>query len=248
MYCPCAIIMLISDDKKHVLDLINGAERILIIPSPKKGVDSLSAAIALGLIAKQLNKEISLVYQGDTPEFFIKYKDIINIKDSLEAKSLIIAINYKDTPVEKINYSVENEVLNLVVTPVPSNFDLNRVSYSKTGTRIDLAIIVGSSSLNDLGAIYSQNYEEFRKMPTLNINNSDEGSQFGTINVIEPEFESLTEMLFNKLALWGFKLNKDIAEVLLLGFRSINAGNVQNDQNSQADQNLSTEPNPEFTT
>ena len=240
--------MLISDDKKHVLDLINGAERILIIPSPKKGVDALSASVALGLIAKQLGKEVSLVYKGDTPAVFTKYKDIINIKDNLEAKSLIIAINYKDTPIEKINYSVENEVLNLVVTPVLSNFDLNRVSYSKTGTRIDLAIIVGASSLDDLGAIYSQNYEEFRKMPTLNINNSDEGSQFGTINVIEPEFDSLTEMLFNKLALWGLKLNKDVAEVLLFGLSSLELGSVRNEKNSQADQNLSTEPTPEFTT
>lgn len=210
--------MLISDDKKHVLDLIESAKKVLIIPGISKGVDALSAALALSFVIKDLSKEVYLLYSQELPLEFKNFENQTNIKKEFDQKSLIVGINYKDTPIEKINYYIENDTLNLVVTPIPSNFDLNRVNFTKTGTKYDLIITIGVGSLDMLEKIYYENIEDFRKTPILSIENSEESENFGTININEPAFSTLTELMYNKLALWGFRPSKNAAKALLLGF------------------------------
>ncbi|MBU1017048.1 hypothetical protein KJ678_02690 [Patescibacteria group bacterium] len=210
--------MLISDDKKHVLDLIENAKKVLVIPDTTERTDALSAALAISFIIKDLSKEVSLLYSKEFPIELKEFENLLDIKKVFDQKSLVVGINYKDTPVEKINYYIKDETLNLVVTPIPSSFDLNRVSFTKTGETYDLIIVIGAKNLGELGNVYYENTEYFRKTPVLSIDNRDETANFGTININEPEFDTLTELMYNKLAVWGFKPNKNAAKALLLGF------------------------------
>ena len=212
-------VMLISDDKKHILDLIESAQKTLVIPVASKEKDSLSAALAISFIIKDLSKEVSILYPYDIPSEFKEFENLVDIKKEFDQKSLVVGINYKDTPVEKINYYIKDDTLNLVVTPVPSNFDLSRVSFTKTGTKYDLIIVIGAKDLGELGNIYYENIDDFKKPPVLNISNGDISENYGTININDPAFDSLTELMYNKLALWGFKPNKNAAKALLIGFK-----------------------------
>jgi len=211
--------MLVSDDKKHVLDLIESAQKVLVIPDTREGSDALSAALAISFVIKDLAKEVSLLYPKEFPEEFKEFENLLEIKKEFDQKSLVVGINYKNTPIEKINYYIKDETLNLVVTPVPSNFDLGRVNFNKTGEKYDLIIVIGAKNLADLGNYYYENTEDFRKTPVLSIDNRDETDNFGTININEPSFDSLTELMYNKLASWDFRPNKNSAKALLLGLQ-----------------------------
>ncbi|MFH1565722.1 MAG: hypothetical protein ABIB98_00775 [bacterium] len=210
--------MLISDDKKHISDLIESAQKVLVVPDVSKGNDALSAALAISFIIKDLSKNVSLLYPYDFPSEFKEFEGKIDIKKAFGQKNLVVGINYKDTPVEKINYYIKDDTLNLVVTPIPSNFDLNRVTFNKNGEKYDLIVIIGAKNLESLGDVYYENAEDFKKTPVLSIDNNSETDNFGTINVNEPTFDTLTELMYNKLALWEFKLNKNTARALLVGF------------------------------
>ena len=211
--------MIVTDEKPHILNLINESNNILILPSKNRGEDALYSAVALALLIKRQGKEVSILHEGDLPQELVNYKDLVSIKGKFDQRSLIISVDYNNTPIEKVNYLVEDGVLNFFVTPIPQNFDINRVSFGKSGLKNDLFIVVGATSLEELGSLYDENSSEFKKVPILNIDNIDETIQYGTVNVIDASFDSLSEMILNKIVQWGLKIDKELANILLEGIR-----------------------------
>jgi len=215
--------MLISNDKNQVTELIERADNCLILPSPLKGADALGAAVGLGLLVKSLGKEATILYSKEVPAEFTKFKSTLHIKKEVDPENLVISIDYRNTPIEKINYAIENEVLNLVVTPVPQDFDLNRVSFKDSGAKYDLMITIGADAWSNFGNFFHQKEEDISKTPILNIDNSEGNKVYGTINVIEPSYGSISEMLLNKLPIWGFRMDRETAKALLSGIASLEA-------------------------
>ena len=80
-----------------------------------------------------------------------------------------------------------------------------------------LIITLGALRLEDLGSAYSQNQAELTKNAILNIDNHNENTHFGTLDVIDPKAASLCEMIFYKLAQWEMRPTPTAAKWLSQG-------------------------------
>lgn len=209
--------MQIQREGKEVTDLIYEAKKIVVIPCRTSGMDGLCAAIGIYRSLKNASKNVYFVYPHALPYDagdLISKNEITFIKGT---RDLIVSIDYGSTPLEKINYAIEGDVCKIVLHPVSKDFDLNRVKFSTSGFDYDLVISVGAQKLEDHQIIFNEYGDEIKKSFIINIDNSPQNENFGTINVIEPEGGNLCQLVLHKLTAWHYKVDKEVAQALLTG-------------------------------
>jgi nanoRNase/pAp phosphatase (c-di-AMP/oligoRNAs hydrolase) len=107
--------------------------------------------------------------------------------------------------------------LRFSISPVDKNFDLSRVKAEIKGFDFDLVITVGAQSREDLGRSLEDITGDLGGPDVLNIDNSERNQRFGNINVVRPEFESISLLVTNMIVKWGLNISSKTAEVLLRG-------------------------------
>ena len=217
--------MLVSEDRKHIHDLLHAAGKVAIIAAPERGVDSLAAAIALAGFVTGEGKAVRVVYPAAVDETLKNLASLIEVSQTLGDKQLTISFNFKDSAIEKVNYTTEGSTFKMVLYPVSRNFDLGRINYTFTGPEYDLIVVLGVRNLQELGELYREAEEDFAQAAILNIDTAADNTNFGTINIVEPNYDSLSAMLFAKFSQWGFRPTAMAAEAILLGMRAVEAAN-----------------------
>lgn len=207
------------DKTSQIIDLISGAKSIAIIPSKVAGVDAFAAALGLFHMLKEENKNVTIIYPGAKPEAFGDLKGV-DITTNVSERELLVAVDYAGTNASKVNYSTENNVLYLTISPINKDFDLSKVKSSIRGFNFDTIIAIGAQVPEDFGQTYTELREDFVKSDVLNIDNTDRNQRFGTINVIDSNQNSLSLLVLNKTLAWDLKVNEKAAEALLKGITS----------------------------
>jgi len=210
--------MLVSEDKKHVNDLIESASNVAIVLPLNSTIDGLSSASALYQFVKEKNKDCAVIVETSA-DLIEKFKPFAKIQKEFGETTLVITLDYRDTQIEKVNYSTEGEVFKMRIFPVNKNFDKSKIKYDLEGPDFDLFIILGVKNLEELKDLYRDNLESFKRNPILNIDINSENVNFGTINIIEPDLKSLSQLIFTKMGSWGYVPNSKAVEALLLGIR-----------------------------
>ena len=202
------------DKTNQIFELIKEAGEIAILPSRVSSIDSFSASVGLYYALKEEGKNVCIIYPGSIPEGFnIKG---INMKSSSSQKTCC-SVDYSDTNASKVSYSTENDILRFSISPVDKNFDLSRVKSEIKGFDFDLVITVGAQSKEDLGRSLEDITGDLGGPDILNIDNSERNQRFGNINVVRPEFESVSLLVTNMIVKWGLNISSKTAEVLLKG-------------------------------
>ncbi|MBU1992869.1 DHH family phosphoesterase, partial [Patescibacteria group bacterium] len=209
------------------------SQKILVMPSAPPDGDSLGAALALYLLLKKLEKEVTVVCYDPVPDVYQFLPKSKVIGDRVVAsKDFIISIDCRKAQVETIKSSVETDKVNIIVTPKTGRYSEQDVSFNYGPAKYDLIIIVDAGSLNQLGKLYKDNIEMFSQVPVLNIDHHISNEQFGRVNYIDIMAASTTELLipivkgFSKEA--GKELmDEDIATLLLAGIVT-DTGSFQN--------------------
>lgn len=82
----------------------------------------------------------------------------------------------------------------------------------------DVLCLVDCADHKRLGAFYSDDPERLNgAVPIVNIDHHVTNARFGTVNIVEPQAASASEVVTDVLAIWGAELTKDIAQCLLAG-------------------------------
>jgi nanoRNase/pAp phosphatase (c-di-AMP/oligoRNAs hydrolase) len=204
------------DKTNQIIELLKEANNIAIVPSKVAGVDAFAAGVGLFLMLKDINKNVTVVYPGATPEEFTDLKDI-NITTNVGQRELVVSVDYSGTEASKVHYSTENDILFLTVSPVSKEFDLSNIKSEIKGYNFDLIITIGAQIPDDFGQTFRELEGEFSKADILNLDNTDRNQRFGTINVIDSTEDSLSLLVLNKAANWELKVNSRAAEALLKG-------------------------------
>jgi phosphoesterase RecJ-like protein len=79
----------------------------------------------------------------------------------------------------------------------------------------DLFIIQDSASLGQISRIKEVSFPTHLK--TLVIDHHKSNTSFGTLNIIDPSFSAVSELLFVLFKEWNFEISKDTAACLFLG-------------------------------
>lgn len=205
------------EKEKEFTDLVAGAKNIAIVADESAGVDVLASSLALRHLLRNQGKKVISVFSGPIPEEIRTLPDADKIQKDFGPKNLVIKIDYQDDPIEKISYSVEDEILNLIIHPRGRGFDVKKIRYFFEESEINFIIVFAASSLESLGPIYETAKKEFAATPIVNIDISDKNTNFGQLNIVENKADSFSQLLFEKLSEWKLKPTKEAARCLLMG-------------------------------
>lgn len=222
-----------NQTQKQVIDLIKRNNRILILPSAPPDGDCLGSAISLYLALKKLNKEVTVVCSEAVPETLQFLPNIKIVGNQISSSNdFIITLNCKRARMESIKSEIENDKVNIIISPKEGHFSEDDVSFNKSEMDFDLIITVDCAELNQLSYIYENNMELFHQIPVINIDHHISNAHYGKVNYIDVMASSTTEILlsiFEELTEeTGVNIiDADIATLLLAGIIT-DTGSFQN--------------------
>lgn len=197
--------------------ITKGISGAIILPA-NPTVDAIASATALYLGLVKMGKNISLAC-AQTVSNDLTASDKIQSNLVTSGDNLVISFPYTDGAIDKVDYNIQGEFFNLIVTPRQGYPKMNpqQVKYSYSGGLLDFVIIIDSPTLNNLGSIYSDNQNMFQGREIVNIDRHLTNSFFGTINLVNKTSSSVSELILNILQQLKVEIDKDMATNLYAG-------------------------------
>jgi len=207
----------------QITNLIEKSQKILLLTHAKADCDGLGAALSSYLVLKELGKEVTIVTNDPAPESLGFLPSIDILQNSIGGSAdFIISVDTAKIPVGKIKYNVEDQKINIIITPKSGSFSENDVSFAQGEAKFDLIIILDTGNLEHLGPLYDKNVEMFFDTPIVNIDHHSSNTDFGQVNLVNMTASSTTEILYEYLVYLEKKYDKklvtdDVATLLLAG-------------------------------
>ncbi len=209
-----------TDTLDTVVEVLKDRKIFLITFPEKAPQDTVAASLALYFSLLKLGKDVYLV-ASDKPQYQLpgieKVQNSINVKGD----SLKISFPYTEGSVDKIDWKIEGDRFNIIITPMQGypKLDPSKVEFSYTGGAADCFVVLGAATLNSLGKIYTENKEAFQG-EIVNIDRHFTNARFGTVNFVNTGVSSLSEVVYEIIKKLGVELDQDIATCLYAGIAS----------------------------
>lgn len=194
-----------------------GASGIIVIP-PNPTTDAQAAAASLYLGLTKMGKNVSLAC-STKPESDIIGADKIKTQFATGGDSLMVSFPYSDGAIDKVDYNIQGEAFNLIITPRPgfAKLDPKAVSFSYTGGVVDFIVTIDAPTLNTLGTIYSDNQNHFTGRDIINVDRHLTNAYFGTVNYVNKTVSSVSELVLAILQELKIEFDRDMATNLYSG-------------------------------
>jgi len=209
-----------NDKTKKIIETLEGAEKIAILPGGTVSEDTFSAGVGLYhlLTEKFKSKTISLVYTKEIPDKCKNLVDTEKVIKDVGSKDLVVSIDYSDTPAAKVQYSTDKSILYLKVSPINEDFDKSRVKAEiSTSVDYDVIITIGAQSMEDYGKTFKEMETVFYSAKVINLDNTDRNLRFGNYNIVDSSQDTLSLLVLNIASIWGLKISKKAGKALLTG-------------------------------
>jgi len=202
----------------RISDIINKNNAGVIILPINPSFDTLAAGTSLYLSLLKMGKTVTLVCSSQVNEDLVAIDKIQN-NFSINGNSLVISFPYSDGAIDKVDYNIQGENFNLIISPRPGSPKLNQnqVKYSYSGGNFQFIIVIDSPSLNRLGEIYTNNQNQFQGKDIINIDRHLTNSQYGTVNLVNKTISSISQLVFKIIQSLDIVIDKDIATNLYTG-------------------------------
>lgn len=184
---------------------LSTAQTIFIFLPQKLDQDKVAAGLSFCLSLKKAGKRVSCYCPKP---MIVEYSSLVGvdkIKQKLEGKNLTIILDIEES-IEKVSYDTRDDKVYLFIQP-KNGFSPpppEKIKYSYSGSQADLLILVGISSLEELGEIYLENKNLFEPGKIFNIG----------LNEGDASYSEVVAGWLNRLKL---PVDEDIASNLLLG-------------------------------
>ena len=190
--------------------------------------DALGSVLASFLTFKKMGKQVAAVCVDPVPKVFNFLPAWTEITSKFNAaRDFIITLDASQNTPDKIFYKVEDNKLNIVVTPKSGQYTSEMVTFKDGGFKYDLIIVLDSTDPERLGISFEQNPDLFFETPVINIDHHAGNDYFGKINIVDFTATSTSEILVSLIESLGQKLDEDVATALLTGITT-DTGSFQN--------------------
>ncbi len=185
----------------------------------KPTIDTVAAATALYLGLTKIGKDVSVVCSGTLPETSLIASDKITKTLGAGGDTLIVSFPYTEGSIDKVSYHIEGDRFNLLIQPRAGYDKLatNQVNYNYTGGQVQVMITLDAPTLQSLGDVYTQNEAQFKGKDIINIDRHLTNANFGSINMVERQASSTSEIVFRLLQSLQIEIDKDMATNLYAG-------------------------------
>ncbi len=210
--------------EQQLSSLFKQHHKVLICLPAKPTTDAVAAGLALYSVLEKLGKQSKVVAAGfalpDNHKFLPKSDEISRELTAL--KKFVISVDVSRTSVQDINYDIQNQRLNVYITPKSGYFETRDVSTSSSDYEFDLIVALDSRDLISLGKVFEDNAEFFHHTPIINIDHHPANEQYGEVNIVNVTATSVSEIVFELLEHIdaGHLLDEYIATHLLTGIIS----------------------------
>lgn len=194
-----------------------GLSGTIILPT-NPSVDAIAAATALYLGLIKMGKNITLACsQKVTTD--LTAGDKIGDNFTSGGDNLVVSFPYSDGAVDKVDYNIQGNNFNLIISPRQGypKLNPNQVNYTYSGGIVDFIITIDSPTLNGLGSVYSDNQSQFTGRDIINIDRHLTNAFFGTINHVNKISSSVSELILEVLQNLQVEIDRDMATNLYAG-------------------------------
>ncbi|PJE67822.1 hypothetical protein COU95_00255 [Candidatus Shapirobacteria bacterium CG10_big_fil_rev_8_21_14_0_10_40_9] len=201
--------------------LLGPAQNILICLPKSITLDQAAAGLSLFLSLGKAGKNVNIVSAEPMTVGFSHLVGLDKVADKISGVNLVLTIDAPIENIDKISTQDDGKRLSLVIAPKTGMPPVSReqIIFNQGGTGTDLVITVGARRLEGLGKIYLENQGIFQGKPIINIDNNSQNSNFGRLNIIDPDASSCSEMVASLICGMGFPADEDIGSNLLLGLK-----------------------------
>ncbi|HEU4914746.1 MAG TPA: hypothetical protein VFT16_05105 [Candidatus Saccharimonadales bacterium] len=205
-----------DSQKQQAAERIKQANNILVTVSSNPSVDQLAACIGLTLTLNKMGKHATAVYSGATPstiEFLQPEKTLEKNTDSL--RDFIIALD--KSKADKLRYKVEDRVVKIFITPYKTSINEKDLEFSQGDFNVDVVLALGVHNQADLDQAITSHGRILHDATVVTMNVKP-GGELGSINWLDPNASSLSELATQLIELLDKKLiDTQIATALLTG-------------------------------
>jgi hypothetical protein len=204
--------------KQQTSEAIRQAETILIMTGQHPSIDQVASTVALAALLRKFGKKVTAVISDEIPGG-AKFLPINLVERNLGGlRDFIIRLDLAHAEVDKLKYTIENNRLNVQITPFAGGFQQHDVSFDYGDYQFDLVLILGVASYVRIDKVYAQNAELLRQIPLINIDFHRSNEQYGAINLVEGTAASLSEILIAlSESLQSGMIDEQIATTMLTG-------------------------------
>jgi len=190
---------------------------VIVIP-PNPSIDAIAASTSLYLALSKMGKTVSVASSQKVQSDLAASDKIQNVIGA-GGDSLLISFPYSDGAIDKVDYNIQGQSFNLVVTPRPGfqKLNPNQVSFSYTGGLVDVIFVIDAPTLNSLGTIFTDNQNQFNGKDIINIDRHLTNAYFGTVNHVNKTISSISELVLSVIQTLGIEIDRDIATNLYAG-------------------------------
>lgn len=181
-----------DSQKQQAAERIKQANNILVTVSNNPSVDQLAACIGLTLTLNKMGKHATAVFSGHTPstiEFLQPEKTLETNTDSL--RDFIIALD--KSKADKLRYKVEDRVVKIFITPYRTSINEKDLEFSQGDFNVDVVLALGVHNQADLDQAITSHGRILHDATVVTMNIKP-GGELGSINWLEPNSSSLSEL------------------------------------------------------
>ncbi len=182
--------------------------------------DAVSAAVALYLALIKIGKSASIACSTPVDAALgISGSDKIQKELVVSGDNLVVSFPYEDGAIDKITYNIEGNQFNLVIAPKEgkARLETSNVKYSYKGGKGEVIFTIDAPSLASLGDIYTNQKDMFTGVEIINVDRHLTNGNFGSINLVEKQRSSTSELVFALLNALSLEIDKDSATTLYGG-------------------------------
>lgn len=203
-----------------VIKLLETKTVFSIVLPANATVDAVCSAVSLYLALVKIGKSASIACSTPIdPSITIPGVDKIQHELVASGDNLVVSFPYEDGAIDKITYNIEGNTFNLVIAPKEgkARLETNNVKYTYKGGKGEVIFTVDTPSLASLGDIYTNQKDMFTGVDIINIDRHLTNGNFGSINMVEKQRSSTSELVLALLTGLSLELDKDMATTLYGG-------------------------------
>lgn len=208
-----------GDFIQKIVDKIKHSENILIALSRDPSIDEIAAAIGLTLYLDGIQKHVTAIYSGRTPDDlkFLQPESTFE-KNTDSLRDFIISLD-KDKA-DHLRYKLEGDYVKIFITPYKTTITEDDLNFSHGDYNVNFVIALNVPSAGNLDDALREHGRIMHDAAVVNITTGKPG-RFGEIEWSNPIASSLcemiTELIFNLQDSDEKPLEKDVATALLSG-------------------------------
>lgn len=184
-------------------------------------IDAIAAGTALYLGLTQSEKNVSLIC-SDKINSDLVATDKFRTALTTSGDNLVVSFPYVDGSVEKVDWMIQNEKFNVVITPSTGfpKLDPKQVEFGYSGGTVEFIITIDAPNLRSLGGLFTENKEQFKGKKIINIDRHLANGFYGTVNIVSRSISSASELVLTILRSMNVEIDKNIATNLYRGIVS----------------------------